>query len=226
MTVPRVSPSTSFMNFANWFELGSPHVQLVLLIFVANIPPSSVGDINFCTSNSLSKCTAQPSMKSTMHTSFGPFCDATLAETAKMTRLRCTYGGCGKCRSGLRPCDPRSQALAKLFVQLSSNRTPCPKFLQNLSRHIFARSFLIKFFFSDTDELRGFNTSNESTAKRCKKKSCQERVASCERAENGPNTECERQATEHVGKRGLPEGRQLGVDVGIQRPKGRWCCAQ
>ena len=51
------------------------------------------------------------------------------------------------------------------------------------------------------------------------KKSCQEQGASCERAENGPNTECERQATEHVGKRGLPEGRQLGVDVGIQRPK-------
>ena len=75
------------------------------------------------------------------------------------------------------------------------------------------------FFFDDTDELRGFNTSNESTAKRCKKKSCREQGASCERAENGPNTECERQATEHVGKRGLPEERQLGVDVGIQRPK-------
>ena len=32
-------------------------------------------------------------------------------------------------------------------------------------------------------------------------------------------TQKKRQATEHVGKRGLPEERQLGVDVGIQRPK-------
>ena len=35
----------------------------------------------------------------------------------------------------------------------------------------------------------------------------------------GQSQQCERQATEHVGKRGLPESRQLGVDVGIQRPK-------
>ena len=55
--------------------------------------------------------------------------------------------------------------------------------------------------------------------KGAKKRSCREQGASCERAENGPNTECERQATEHVGKRELPEERQLGVDVGIQRPK-------
>ena len=35
----------------------------------------------------------------------------------------------------------------------------------------------------------------------------------------GQSQQCERQGTEHVGKRGLWEGRQLGVDVGIQRPK-------
>ena len=52
-----------------------------------------------------------------------------------------------------------------------------------------------------------------------KKKSCREQGASCKRAENRPNTKGERQATEHVGKRGLPKERQLGVDVGIQRPK-------
>ena len=76
------------------------------------------------------------------------------------------------------------------------------------------------FFFLHTDELRGFNTSTESTARRCKKKkSCREQGASCKRAENRPNTKGERQATEHVGKRGLQKERQLGVDVGIQRPK-------
>ena len=51
------------------------------------------------------------------------------------------------------------------------------------------------------------------------KRSCQEQGASCERAEDGPNSSCEHRAAEHVGKRGLQKERQLGVDVGIQRPK-------
>ena len=51
------------------------------------------------------------------------------------------------------------------------------------------------------------------------KKSCQKQGPHANVLKTGQSQQCERQATEHVGKRGLPEGRQLGVDVGIQRPK-------
>ena len=51
------------------------------------------------------------------------------------------------------------------------------------------------------------------------KRSCQEQGASCNRAEDRPSTCCEHRAAEHVGKKGLQKERQLGMDVGIQRPK-------
>ena len=76
-----------------------------------------------------------------------------------------------------------------------------------------------KLFFTTQMNYEGSTHPMSRLRKDAKKRSCREQGASYKRAENGPNTESGRQATEHVGKRGLPEERQLGVDVGIQRPK-------
>ena len=74
------------------------------------------------------------------------------------------------------------------------------------------------FFFTDTDELRGFSTSNESTARRCKKRSCHKREPHANVLRTG-RTQNASARQRHVGKRGHQKERQLGVDVRIRRPK-------
>ena len=70
------------------------------------------------------------------------------------------------------------------------------------------RTHSVAFFFFQTDELRGINTSNESTAKRCKKELPRTGRPHANVLKTGQSQQCERRATKHVGKRGLPEGRQ------------------
>ena len=72
-------------------------------------------------------------------------------------------------------------------------------------RHSDCSSF---FFLHTTDELRGINTSNESTAKRCKKRTAKNRGPHANVLKTGQSQQCERRATERVGKRGLPEGQR------------------
>ena len=51
------------------------------------------------------------------------------------------------------------------------------------------------------------------------KRSCQEQGASCRRAEDLAEHKLRARAAEHVGKKRLQKERQLGMDVGNQRPK-------
>ena len=78
---------------------------------------------------------------------------------------------------------------------------------------------LQELFFFETQMNYEGSTHPMSRLRKDAKKSCQEQGPHANVLKTGRTQQCERQATEHVGKRGLPEGRQLGVDVGIQRPK-------
>ena len=91
--------------------------------------------------------------------------------------------------------------------------------MELVSSVVTSKACFFVFFFWTQMNYEGSTHPMSRLQEDAKKRSCQERGASCKRAENKPNTKCERQATEHVGKRGLQKERQLGVDVGIQRPK-------